>query len=49
MYMVDLILHSRKFNYGTIYIKYNENNVQARKLNEPVSFLVSSLDNLGSS
>ena len=39
-----LILHSRKFNYSTIYIKCNENNVQARKLNEPVGFLVSSLN-----
>ena len=29
-------------------IKCNENKVQARKLNEPVGFLVSSLNNLGS-
>ena len=43
-----LILHSRKFNYSTRYIKCNENNVQAWKLNEPVGFLVSSLNNLGS-
>ena len=27
---------------------HNENNVQARKLNEPVGFLVSYLNNLGS-
>ena len=39
-----LILHSRKFNYSTRYIKCNENNVQTRKLNEPVGFLVSSLN-----
>ena len=43
-----LILHFRKFNYSTRYIKFNDNNVQARKLNEPVGFLVSSLNNLGS-
>ena len=43
-----LILHSRKFNYSTRYIKCNENNVQARELNEPLGFLVSSLNNLGS-
>ena len=43
-----LILHFRKFSYSTRYIKCNENNVQARKLNEPVGFLVSSLNNLGS-
>ena len=43
-----LILHFRKFNYSTRYIKCNENNVQAWKLNEPVGFLVSSLNNLGS-
>ena len=43
-----LILHSRKFDYSTRYIKCNENNVQARELNEPVGFLVSSLNNLGS-
>ena len=42
------MLHSRKFIYITRYIKRNENNVQARKLNEPVGFLVSSLNNLGS-
>ena len=29
-------------------IKFSENNVQARKLNEPVGFLVSLLNNLGS-
>ena len=28
--------------------KFNENNVQAKKLNEPVGFLFSSLNNLGS-
>ena len=33
-----IILLSRKFNYNTRYIKCNENNVQARKLNEPVGF-----------
>ena len=43
-----LILHSRKFNHSRRYNKCNENNVQARKLNEPVGFLVSSLNNLGS-
>ena len=43
-----LILHFRKFSYSTRYIKCNENNVQARKLNEPVGFLFSSLNNLGS-
>ena len=49
MYMVNIhLLHSRKFDYSTRYIKYNENNVQARKLNEAVGFLVSSLNNLGS-
>ena len=42
-----LSLHSRKFNYSTRYIKCNENNVQARKVNEPVGFLVSPLNNLG--
>ena len=42
--VIILILHSRKFNYSTRYIKCNENNVQARKLNEPVGFLVSSLN-----
>ena len=45
MYMVK---HSRKFNYITRYFECNENNVQARKLNEPVGFLVGSLNNLGS-
>ena len=29
-------------------IKFNENNVLARKLNEPAGFLVSSLNNSGS-
>ena len=29
-------------------IKFSENNVQARKLNEPVGFLVSSLNYFGS-
>ena len=43
-FVIILILHSRKFNYSTRYIKCNENNVQARKLNEPVGFLVSSLN-----
>ena len=47
-FVIILILHSRKFNYSIRYIKCNENNVQARKLNEPVAFLVSSLNNLGS-
>ena len=42
-----LISHSRKFNYGTRYIKCKKNNVQAWKLNEPADFLVSSLNNLG--
>ena len=43
-FVIILILHSRKFNYSTRYIKCNENNVQARKLNEPVGFLVGSLN-----
>ena len=43
-FVIILILHSRKVNYSTRYIKCNENNVQARKLNEPVGFLVSSLN-----
>ena len=43
-FVIILILHSRKFDYSTRYIKCNENNVQARKLNEPVGFLVSSLN-----
>ena len=43
-----LILHSRKFNYSTRYIKCNKNDLQARKLNESDGFLVSSLNNLGS-
>ena len=43
-----LILHSRKFNYSRRYNKCNENNMKARKLNEPVGFLVSSVSNLGS-
>ena len=46
MYMVNIAC--RKFNYSTRDIQYNENNVQARKLNEPVGFIVSSLNNLGS-
>ena len=42
-----LILHYRRFNYSTRYIKCNENNVQEMKLNEPGGFLVSSLNSLG--
>ena len=43
-FAILLILHSRKFNYSTRYSKCNENNVQARMLNEPVGFLVSPLN-----
>ena len=46
MYMVNIALQEIWLQYK-IYI-YNENNVQARKLNEAVGLLVSSLNNLGS-
>ena len=46
MYMVNIALREIWLQYK-IYI-YNENNVQARKLNEAVGLLVSSLNNLGS-
>ena len=40
------MLQSSRFTYNRRLIKFNENNVRARKLNEPVGFLVSSLNNL---
>ena len=44
-----LTLQSSRFTYSRRLIKFNEHNVQARKLNEAVGFLVySSLNNLGS-
>ena len=41
-----LISQSSRFTYNRRLIKFNENNVRARKLNEPVGFLVSSLNKL---
>ena len=46
MYMVYITICT--LTYNKILIKCNENNMQAWKLNEPVGFLVSALNNYGS-
>ena len=46
MYLVDF--YNLVNEVYKIYLIISENDVQARKLNEPFSYLVSSLANLGS-
>ena len=46
MYMVYITICTLTYNKRLI--KCNENNMQAWKLNEPVGFLVSALNNYGS-